>query len=387
MFGISSSEESGRVVAVADVGSASASVAIAHILPGNPAAVLVAKRLMLPLEERTPEQAKAGVVTLLSTVAEKALAAYAESYAKRGKSVSSVYAVIRAPWVRSRTARAMTIFEREETITEEILSGLARQALGTEQEPVLASLIGLGVIKVELNGYVTTNPLGKSAHAAAVSALVSECESAVRAQVTEALQRVFGTPPILRAQERALISIMHESPLRPHNQTIIDIGSDATECIVIRKGVAADHALVAEGTYSMLKRVSGGGLPDETLSVMRMMNKDACSSDACKALSESLARAEPDLVRVFGEALGKLAAVRRLPNDMLIAVDPEFAPWLVRFFSRIDFGQFTVTTQPFAPSILVPQDLDEHVLSDEGKEIDFSLALAVSAVNREELSA
>ena len=78
-----------------------------------------------------------------------------------------------------------------------------------------------------------------------------------------------------------------------------------------------------------------------------MLNRDACSSETCEAVEQAMAKAEPDLARIFGEAIGKMAATRHVPNDLILITHQDLEAWLGRFFMRIDFAQFTITTLPF----------------------------------------
>ena len=107
---------------------------------------------------------------------------------------------------------------------------------------------------------------------------------------------------------------------------------------------------------------------------MRMMSRGTCSTSACEKMNSSLARIEPELVKTFGDALGRLVSTRRLPNELLLIAEPELSQWLSVFFSRIDFCQFTLTTKPFTPTILN---------SETPGAIDAGLGVAVSFVNRE----
>lgn len=152
----------------------------------------------------------------------------------------------------------------------------------------------------------------------------------------------------------------------------------------VHKGTPLDHVLVPEGTQTILKRVSGNGLPEETMSLMRMIARDHCDDGACEGIKAEMARAEQELIKTFGEAMARLAAVRKLPNTLVLLAETDMSTWLSNFFSRIDFTQFTLTSQPFTVEILTPADLKESVMPAEaGKANDVSLLAAVALVNSE----
>lgn len=75
---------------------------------------------------------------------------------------------------------------------------------------------------------------------------------------------------------------------------------------------------------------------------------------------------------------------RRLSDKMLLIAQPDILPWLTKFFSRIDFTQFTLTTRPFTVESLTPKDLSPYVTPSHGAFLDMGIAFSVALVNREQ---
>ena len=126
-------------------------------------------------------------------------------------------------------------------------------------------------------------------------------------------------------------------------------------------------------------RIAGGDIDPHPYALA----EDRCESEACKATSAAIARAEPDLARIFGEAMGRIAATERLPNALILAVQEDMAPWLSQFFSRIDFTQFTVTTQPFEAAMITHKEIADMVTFSVGVTPDPGLSIAGALVNIE----
>ena len=216
---------------------------------------------------------------------------------------------------------------------------------------------------------------------------MSECEPELRAKVTDNLRKSFGIQnPILHSDTRALLLATHMNPLHANRHLIVDVSGDSTNCLVIHKDTAAEHIAVPEGTRTILKRIVGKGMAEETLSLMRMVARDACGTPACEQLNASLVRVETELAKTFGEAFGKLMSLRRLPNDLVLIVAPDFAPWMSNFFSRLDFGQFTVTTRQFATRTLSPGDLGTFVAQNASPKVDAWFALGTALGSAQEQS-
>jgi len=379
MFGIST-PHTGKRVAVADVGSGSAGVAILSLEKGKPAHIIAAHRSILPIETRTPDATLAGVIGAISESAEKALAA---GNAKPG-SIQQAYAVIRAPWTRSKTINAEKIFPKEERITGRMIAEIAKEVLASEKELDRTNLIEANIVRVELNGYPTAHPEGRHAHSVRVAILVSECEPRVKKAAQETLMLVSPSIPTFRSGTGALLSILRDRSAVHSDYLVVDMAGSATAMFTVHKGTPLDHVLVPEGTQTILKRVSGNGLPEETMSLMRMIARDHCDDGACEGIKAEMARAEQELIKTFGEAMARLAAVRKLPNTLVLLAETDMSTWLSNFFSRIDFTQFTLTSQPFTVEILTPADLKESVMPAEaGKANDVSLLAAVALVNSE----
>jgi hypothetical protein len=333
-----------------------------------------------------PEATTTAVVTLLSDVAEKALSAHSKKTG--GEHVESAYAVIHSPWTRSKTIRAETQFPHEIKIDKAVLAEIAQSALQSDTEYDHAKILEAGIVRLELNGYPTQNPIGKRAQHIAASALLSECEPAIREGVGQSLAKVFACPPpTLRSDTRALLSVIRESSALPKESLIINMTHEATNTLVVRKGVVADTALVKEGSASIVRRIAGERLPAEVFTLIRLMGLDACEDNACETIRTAIAKAEPELVKSFGDTFARLSGSRRLPNRMFLISHPDLEPWLIHFFGRIDFAPFTAMTRPFTPLPLSLETLKELVAFEGNSTPDISLGIAAALVNMEETAA
>lgn len=373
-----SGKQRGRIFAVADVGNGSVAIGIVAVPTRGPAHLLSAHRAALPAGERENDATSAAIVSLTAETAEKALAAY-------GGNVPAAYAIIHSPWSRSKTARAEKTLEADTKLDKNTIGALAHSALESEPGLDRENTIEAGIIRVELNGYPTEKPLGKRAHNLAASVLITTCDKKVKDGVSAALSRVFSCPPPkLRSDTRALLSVIRESSLLPKESLILNMTYEATNTLVVRKGVVTETAFIPEGSSSIVRRIGGDKLPEETMTLIRLLALDQCEDAACEATRAAMAKVESDIVKEFGEMFGRLSAARRLPNRLLLLTHDELSPWLVRFFSRIDFAQFTVTTRPFMPSPLSLEALKELVVSESPSARDVSLGIAAALVNMEE---
>ena len=162
------------------------------------------------------------------------------------------------------------------------------------------------------------------------------------------------------------------------------MASEGSNFMVVRDSVTTEHGVSTEGKTTILKRISPDGMMEHTVTLLRLIARGECHDPACEALSVAMAKTEPELVRVFGEVIAKLVSRRRLPNHLILATHDDLAPWLSTLFSRIDFAQFTTTTQPFTVRALKPADFAHQILQDNNVRADSALLTAAALVHIEE---
>jgi len=379
-----SGKRRGGVFAVADVASGSAGVAIIETHPHGPARILAAHRAVLSLEDRSPEATISGVIAVLEEAAQKSLEQYSARADKSQPHVSAAYAIIRAPWSHSRAIRKSSTFETETKIADDVIAQLGHEALKEAGGADTSEIFETSVVRVQLNGYPTAHPVAKSAHHAEVAVLVSDCDPKIRSGVSEALTKIFACPPpTLRSGTRALLSVLRENTLLPSECFVVNMTSHGTSFVAVRKSIVAETITIPEGSRSIIGRVASGKMPEETLSLLRLVALDQCEHTACESLLQALAQAEPALVKAFGEAMTKVSSARRLPNTLVLSAHEDLAPWLAHFLSKIDFSQFTMTTRPFSVRVLTKDDLSGIVAPVTPAQSDIGLIVASALVNIE----
>ncbi len=377
MFGISSGHKRVKNVVVVDIGSTSAAVAIIALHGSEPATVIAAERLQLPLEERTQEATMIGVGGVLKTAGENVQKKFVASNQKKNVAIHGVSVIVHTPWCNSKTSRMNAVFEKDTVITGKIISDLAQKALKSQGVDT-KNLLEANVIRVELNGYPSGKPIGKRAREVVVHVLSSDFASGMRSTLEEALQSIFPhSAPVFRSATRVAITVLNEEDNPIHDYLLVDVESEGTTFTAVHSGVPTGHEIAPLGVQTIVKKISGPGLPEDTLSQFRMLAKDQCSDPACEDIKASIARAEPEIVRIFGEAMSKSATPRRLPDALILMTHPDMFSWLSNLFSRIDFAQFTLTTQPFMLRKLHMQDLDAVSQGKMGIVEDSGLALGI----------
>lgn len=367
----------GKINAIADIAVGGVSLSIVETR-GTTSTVLAVGYSALAADLRTKKQSVGMLAEQMKQAGDLALKAYADHAHK--SPIETVHAVIHAPWTRSQTVRTSKKFESDTLIQDSAIAELAKEALGLVPEIDTKDLFEASVVRVEVNGYRTRDPHGVHAHSIDVTSLVSDCDSSVKKIVTTALEELFPVAKIAwRSGARAIAAFVDGAELRDTDVLIVDMSADTTHLVTVRRGMF-EQSVVPEGVATILARIAGGRMPEESLGHVRMLNREACSNEACEAVEKAMAAAEPELARIFGEAIAKMAAHRHIPNDLILITHQDLEAWLGRFFTRLDFSQFTITTLPFEVRTPGSLGISSGIV---GEHLDPALAVDTALVNIE----
>lgn len=309
--------------------------------------ILAIDRMTLPVGARDPAQAQTQLGSLATELCSRFVQAYGATDHAAQSPIGAIEIHLGAAFVEADTATHVTRFADSTVVTDAHIAEAAKSASGT-LPPTQRSVVESNVIRVHVNGYPTARPAGKRAAHMSVTVFRSLCDESFRNALGNAVSAALpGHEPVFRSFARDLMFVLKEYATDPYH-LIIDLEDEASHCIALRRDDIAAHATVPMGTSTLLTKMSGEGSIDETRTLVRLAARDACSTAACEGIKAKLAAVEPQLVKSFGDAFAMLSSTYRLPNATLILCEEDLQPWLENAFSRLDFAQFTVTSQPLA---------------------------------------
>ena len=371
---------SGGAIGVANIESSSVSFSIVKIHSEKSASVATTRYAELPLEERTSGQRLFALKQRLLDIAKQALADYAK--ASRGNAVKKIYAIVHAPWAQGAVVKTAATFPQETYISAKIISDCAAKALAGSRDK--SDYLDVQQLPIMLNGYRTAYPEGKYAHLIEVAALMSSCDGNVRQEITSTLRGIAPAAHITIHSGAGAITEALEIA-RPHiaEAVCMHVSGEGTEIIVVRDGIAENYFYIAEGLRAMLSRAFPKMRPEDARTAVRMMQRHEGSDTGSAQTQEALLVAEAEMAHAYGDGLAKISAQTRLPNTLLLLAEADIAPWLQKFFERIDFSQFTATAQPFTVDVISASEFGAIDAGGE-KNGDLDVAIAVSHIMREQ---
>jgi cell division ATPase FtsA len=343
---------------------------------GAPAHVRAAIRTTLTDAERSADQLVAGLARATETSVTAVLERYAKT--KHHKNIHELLVIFHAPWVRSHTSRAQATLKTEMRVTAGMIEQLVGRAL-LEKTPLdEAGTFERSVVRVELNGYPTADPEGKSASQIGVVVLRSDVDQVLLHAITEVLGRSApGREPRFRSVTFAFMSVLKVYAREASSYTIADMTSEATSFFPVHRGVVEQFVTIPVGSRSIIRSIAELQkiTPEAARSSLRMLFADTGADASQHSSSAALEAAEAAIIKEFGKGLSTLSTERRLPYTLVSMANPDIAQWFAQFLSKIDFGQFTVTGKPFEVQSLTAEQLRRQVVFDPETTSDTGIAL------------
>ena len=365
----------GKLVAVFDIGSGSVGGAIVELRGEKPVLIHSSLRSLIPHEERSNEQLAAAISQRTKEVAKKLLEIHTKSKAT-GK-INESLVVMHVPWIRSLTHTLEAALKKESEIVEDMIVQLSRKVQKSDPRKTIEDPFEKSIIRVELNGYPTSSPVGKKAKHISIVVLETEMLGNMKKKITDSLGGFFpGVQPTFRSSTLIDSALMRRRSPQTAHFTIVDVTSEATSLTVVLDGVVVDQKNIPIGYRSVVRAVSKekNSLEDDVQSRIRMLTKDACSTDDCRLLQDSLDAAGAQFIENFGNAFAEIGKIKRLPNTLMVRCHPDLAGWFTQFFARLDFAQFTETTEPFSVGEISSGATAEYIVFAPGNHPDAGIA-------------
>lgn len=369
-----------RVVAVVDLDEDSVGVVLLHVVPNMPFAVLGERRVQLPASDRSLEHSVCRLSELLETVASDLLVAI------RGMSyvVDTVYVVLRLPWASTHLVRRAAYSGEEVLITRDFINTVAINALSGDIVPSNDDFFEGRVMRVELNGYATNDPLGKRARAVDLTLLISESSKSARDVLSSVLQHVFPVAHIeWRSGTRAMIHAMRARDAAEKEYVFIEIGSYKSQLTLVQEGVITGHEVVPFGMRSFFQtgEMSEDAIRD-VLDVHRVA-RHAPSFDI--SVRAHIARKGEVAASLFLPAMNALLSGHHVPDRVHVLAPGASHAWLSHVLDRPECAQFRQSSgswqmQPVNASTFSPVFHSADAITDS------SLAVGCALVHNELLS-
>jgi len=363
-------------MAVFDVGSGSVAGAVIELRGEKPVLIHTSFRSHIPYEERSNEQLASAIVQKVEEVGRRLLDNHAKGGVSR-KGIHECLTVVHVPWIDSITHNLEAPLKEESEILEEMILQLSQKAFAQSNEGNSKEVFEKSIVRVELNGYPTSAPLKKIAKQIGVVVLETQIFGNMKKQITDRIVNMLpGVQPVFRSSTLIDSTLMRRRAPESAHFTIADITSEATSITVIRRGAISEQKTVPIGYRSITRAVSKerGSSVDDIQSRIRMLMKGECSTDECRSLEASMDAVGSQFTQEFGNIFSEISKSKKLPNTLVMHCHPDLSNWFTKFFTRLDFAQFTETTRPFLVGEISLKSIAEYVIFMPGNALDSGIA-------------
>lgn len=349
--------------AVIDIGSSS--VGAAYVSAHEGEAPLIAHALRVPLEGEATTAAIRALDKALKQLITEGASKLHQLGGHAGLSGSLVY--IGAPWQQSELIVRTTEKEKPFMFTK----GMLEEALATApggKSMVVASL---------MNGYETSQPIGKKAKRADIIVLASHVEVELFDVIRKAVRGATGGVPM---------RVVSFGELAPPAVLSISGGEDeflalrvtrnAASLAFVKKRLLAGVRSLDIGTSVFLKAAREGGVSLPTVA------EGLIDKDKNGRLASRIDEAERGWLLRMRETLRELAAGRALPRALFLFADGPDAHFVSRLLNSPEIHDLWLSDEPLAVVAVTPEHFDPYLHRGEGALQDpFLDALALIAAH------
>lgn len=360
-----SSSKKKKTIVVLDIGSASVGGAVVSLESGKKPHILMSTR------EDMVFQRDLNLERLLSSMLsalEKVLHTLRKTSPK--PSPSRFFCILSSPWYKSVTKIIRSQKDAPFTVTKKMLdelvekdASLFRAEIETSQktkEPV--EPIDTHIIQIKLNGYETSDPLGKEAHAMELALFIGLSSSQTIEAIRSKVARVFHYGNIsFSAFSLAAFSTSRDIFTDKKNFLFLDISGEITDIAMVKDNVILETVSFPLGRNFLFRRLASSmnATPDEAISLFRMARGGKSDETTQARTEKALSEARKEWLASFSRILANLAKGNVIPSTVFFTADQDISSWFSEAMREEEFGQFTLTDEMFNVAFLGGEMLEK----------------------------
>jgi|GEM_PF-3626858 len=284
--------------------------------------------------------------------------------------------VFLSPWFTPRTAVINIERERAVKIDKKIFQEVKRSEeeqfkkhwssspINTNREP---EFIEHEITSVELNGYYTKMPIGKTARHIKIYLFMSLGVKNVLESIRSFLFKNFGDIPIKMTTFPLLsFSYFAYNMDLERGFILVDIGGEITDISLFRKNNIEEIISFPKGRNFLLRKIGARlkTFPQEAQSLLYAYFKDHILDEGGQKISAVIDETREEWGKSFKAGLQKISSFKPLPQNILFIgedlINKEFIKYIE--LNKEEFKKFTVLGQPFQIQNITFEDLSHSVV-------------------------
>lgn len=386
--------------AIFKIGSGSVSVALVHFQKTVHPIILYTAQI--PISFQKIQDEKQLTKAMLSTLLDITLKLQTEGFplllsnTKQGQErhIDNVLIAFAAPWYSMHTKAIVLERKKPFTVTKELLQDVIEEEelqfmkQETKEETAIkhkdkSKLIERYTIQIELNGYTSTHPYGKSVKKVKIDAVLSAVPLQVYAKTTEIVDQLLnGKLGYYHTSMLTLFLTIRDMYHDVETFLLLDISAEATDIALIHKGSLRKKASFNQGKHFFIRKVASkmNTSPEEAQSALKTYFEEKSSPDQKVKIQTFLAEAAYTWSAAFRETLSEFAQEATLPQIIFLATDSNYVQWFKKILTQEDFSQLMFSDEAFEIISLDNKLLDRYVSYKKGVSASTDPLLAIETV-------
>ena len=264
-------------------------------------------------------------------------AAHAALKESSGRVIDDVICVIGTPWVstQKRTSRYVKQhdFNVNELLINEILGKEKKDSLSTNLEYHLFNdlmVVDQTLLNIEINGYRSLNPVGKSARELKTRSLLSVISQQVYDAFGHVFERVFHRTPQMFSNIHFLYDAVHTHFKNEDDVLILDISGEVTDVMVVQNDTVTHIGSFPKGYQTIIRDAQKQFGTHSYRWWFKYISKNIGidNKNIDSQYSQVLQKSFRSWLRVLHDTLGYMAQDGLLPSQLVLVSHARLESWL-----------------------------------------------------------
>lgn len=307
---------------------------------------------------------------------------------------SRIFCVLGSPWYASQmrvvqlkknTSFIFTEKLADELIQKEIklMSEEHASLYGNKENAIRA--IELKNIKTTLNGYETSEPLGKKTREVEMVLFISIAGEKTLQKIEESIKKHFQFESIkFSSFAMASFTVVRDTNPAHDSFILVDVGGELTEILMVKKNVLHDSISYPAGRNFFTRSLAQdlGSTLSEARSLISLWKDGHAEERVAARIGETLGSLRSEWLRQFETSLGSISADISIPSRIFITADPILADFFAETIQKEQFSQYTLAEAKFDITVVDTKFLHNLAMFEDQATRDPFLILDSVYINR-----
>jgi cell division ATPase FtsA len=384
LFSSQKRDASHRNFLMVDIGSASIGAALVSHKQGDRSVIIASHRVYVSPNEVTD-------YTRIVTMMSKALEEVLQYILKKGNiAPKDIVVTLRSPWTASQTRILHTHNKLPFVFTKKLADELIQKEIDAYHKKEMKEfaehaddhvLLEHKTMRVKLNGYTVSNPLGKKTRSVDMASFISIIPQDIEQQIRNRIEHVFHTRITMHSFMFAVYTVVRNTLQGNHDSLIIDVGGDVTEIGVVRDEVLLQTASFPLGHNHVLRAlVQKFSITfTEARSLLGLYEQGALSEVRNYEVAPCIKKAGQEWRDALQDMVNDLSHTARIPDVVFLSADTEMSELFKKELSEDIFSHYTQSHRLFTVVPLDMSVLKGHVVDQEERKDTFLIVATLFA--------